>query len=673
MKKSILFLLIISSLIVSGQDTIFNPTCKSSFAYSISTDINTFAPAIAIDFRDMSEGNIVSWHWTFGDGDESYEPNPTHIFNHPINIDSLYAISEVHSTVSLEILTFDSCRSVYTEVINIKNPNFHDTIDCRADFYISFDNIDPDDSSSTFSFINTSIGENLTYQWDFDYGDQSNEKFPVMKFDQEPGERKVCLTISNETCEDRTCKMLYIKPFIDPYPWDTINYDCFVDFYYSVNKNVQTLVPSLVLDFQTKSNEQIAKYLWVFGDGTSSDDPAPTHIYVLPSVSDSMIGFPNPFVEVCLTVTTVSGCETQYCQMFNLFMDTWPVEPDCHIWFKYTEPEDIVTIPEIKAYKFYPSSDSNIVSFNWDFGDGNTSNEAEPIAMFDIFRYSQTVCLTVLTTDSCQATWCEEIFLSPWIQDTVVYIDSVCNYKFAYDSYYPPTASSCIGTVTASVVLGDQKIDTEYFYWSDGTEGPTIEKLCPTNTYTVTALTVDGCKFSGSFIFNSDGTVTEVPVDWWIYVKDDNQYIRYNVNDSSYSAEWIMCDGTIVTGDSIPIYNYNCPENKATLIIRDSEGNMVYNGVVDIGATSRNEFLNSKMKLYPNPADDILNIRLKEESDNMRFEIINIQGRVVLKQRFNKISENMRLSIDVSSLTKGTYLLKAISGDKVLSIGKFNK
>lgn len=674
MKKSILFLLIVSSLIVSGQDTIFPPGCKSFFAYSLNTTVRTFAPATAIDFKDLSEGKILSWHWTFGDGNESYEQNPTHIFSHPLDLEYMSVVPEVYRTVTLEILTDDSCRSVYSEDINIMNPIYQETIDCKAEFYILFDSIDPVDSSSTFSFINKSIGENLRYQWDFDYGDQSNEEFPVMKFDNEPRERKVCLTVTNESCEDRICNTLYIKPYVDPYQWDTVNYDCFVDFWFEVNHDVQTLVPSLVLDFKTKFNDQIEKYLWEFGDGTSSDEAAPQHIYVLPSVSDSMLGFPNPFVDVCLTVTTVSGCEAQFCQAVNLFMETWPVEPSCNVWFKYTEPEDVYTIPEVKAYKFYPYSDNNIISYYWEFGDGNTSYEAEPIATFDIFRYSQNVCLTALTADSCKTTWCEEIFLSPWIIDTIVAPDPVCNYTFEYDSYYPPTASSCIGTVTAKVVLGDQKIDTEYFYWSDGTDGPTIEHLCPTNKYTVTALTVDGCKFSGTFVFNSDGTVTELPADWWFYEFDDDQYVGYNVTDSNYYAEWVMCDGTVISGGSFSVSDFNCPENKANFVVWDREGNMIYNEAVDLKTLTSTEPLHENgMYFYPVPAKEELNIVLKDNAGNLTFEIYNLQGKMVLRQERMFDKGRTSYSVDVSTLPKGTYIGKAISDGKTISVGKFIK
>ena len=674
MKKSILFLLIIPSLIVNGQDTIFNPACRSFFAYSMNTTIKTFAPATVIDFKDLSEGNIVSWHWNFGDGNESYEQNPTHIFNHPLDIKNYNAISQVYRTVSLEILTADSCRNIYSEVINIMNPNYRDTVDCRANFYISFDNIDPLDSGSTFRFINSSEGENLSYKWDFDYGDFSTEAFPVVKFKQVPDERKVCLTVSNETCEDRICNMLYIKPMVDPFPWDTVIYDCFVDFYYEINHDIQTLVPSLALDFKSKTSEQAAKYLWEFGDGTSSDEPAPTHVYVLPAVSDSMLGFPNPFVEVCLTVTTVSGCEAQFCQMVNLFMETWPVEPSCNVWFKYTEPEDIYTIPEVKPLKFFPYSDNEIISYFWDFGDGNTSYEAEPMAMFDIFRYSQNVCLTVLTADSCKTTWCEDIFLSPWIEDTVVYTEPVCNYRFAYDSYYPPTASSCIGTVTAKVVLGDQKIDTQYFYWSDGTDGPTIENLCPTSKYTVTALTIDGCKFSGTFVFNSDGTVTELPADWWFYEYEDDRYIGYNVTDTNYYAEWVMCDGTVVSGDNFSVSNFNCPENKANFIVWDRAGNMVYNETVDLkNLTSAKDIHVSEMHFYPVPVKEELNIVLKDNTGNLTFEIYNVQGKLMLRQERLTFNGKNKYSIDVSTLPNGTFIGKAISQGKTISVGKFIK
>ena len=36
-----------------------------------------------VAFKDESVGEIESWHWTFGDGETSTEPNPIHQFEKP--------------------------------------------------------------------------------------------------------------------------------------------------------------------------------------------------------------------------------------------------------------------------------------------------------------------------------------------------------------------------------------------------------------------------------------------------------------------------------------------------------------------------------------------------------------------------------------------------------------
>ena len=41
------------------------------------------AAPLLVQFNDITEGNIVSWSWTFGDGETSTEQNPTHLYSEP--------------------------------------------------------------------------------------------------------------------------------------------------------------------------------------------------------------------------------------------------------------------------------------------------------------------------------------------------------------------------------------------------------------------------------------------------------------------------------------------------------------------------------------------------------------------------------------------------------------
>ena len=69
-----------------------------------------------------------------------------------------------------------------------------------------------------------------------------------------------------------------------------------------------------------------------------------------------------------------------------------------------------------------------------------------------------------------------------------------------------------------------------------------------------------------------------------------------------------------------------------------------------------------KVKLYPNPVNDVLNISLDKEITGV--SIYNLLGQEVLSKSIN----SNETSIDVADLTTGTYLIKATSNNEVKTL-----
>jgi PKD repeat protein len=684
MRTIILIALLLASLVLRAQDTISDNSCKANFKYAVNTEIWTFAPATVLDFLDRSEGGAVNWFWDFGDGNTSFEQNPTHIYNHPIPPKDLSVSPNPYRTVTLTILTTDSCKSIYSETIDIYNPFPEPDPRCKAEFKhytLSFDSIA---GTQTFKFSNRSEGDSLTYYWKFDNGEASTEAEPTVTYDFSQPMRKVILSITSaDGCTDTYGEDVFVDypggGSTDP--GDSVSYDCFVAFGYTVNYTIETLLPALVLDFYPKSDEEIVNYIWDFGDGYTSNEVNPTHIFNYPISEDSVLGDPNPFRTICLTITTASGCMSSWCQTIDIYTGTVPYIPQCHPWFKGYVPSDVNTIPEVIPFQFAEGSEGDVVSWLWHFEDGTTSTEREPLVMFDASKPTQEVCLTITTSDSCTSKWCETFYITPEIIDTFVYVDPTCNYTFNYTSSYPAWASACIGTATAQVVLNDSAISTEYYYWvtpdGNSVDGQTLTNMCPTQTYTVTALTTDGCKFSGSIIFNSDGTVTKIPVNWWIYACGNDSYVDYNLNDNDYTVEWVLCDGTITTGDSILLSDIDCGTNEANMFLKDASGNVVYRENVTLkGNLVLNKGISSsaKINIYPVPVVDVLNVKYGgKTAESIWFEITDLSGKTLLKQNFLGIKNGQHFSVDVTTLQKGIYLGKIISDNRIIGVEKFSK
>lgn len=82
--------------------------------------------------------------------------------------------------------------------------------------------------------------------------------------------------------------------------------------------------------------------------------------------------------------------------------------------------------------------------------------------------------------------------------------------------------------------------------------------------------------------------------------------------------------------------------------------------VTGIEATNNNQ---SNIAVYPNPANNNIIIDLQGllSIQNNIISIYNIQGQRILEQSFNK----EKIEVDMSGLSKGIYILKLITSDKI--------
>lgn len=122
--------------------------------------------------------------------------------------------------------------------------------------------------------------------------------------------------------------------------------------------------------FQNFTTGHITRYLWDFGDGTTSLDRSPTHIYTN-----------EGFYTVKLNVITSTGAQgiatkKNYVEVNN----------DESIPFFYvesiSEPYSVQTAAELteepKEFVFVDQTDGDIVQRNWLFGDGERFTQEDP-------------------------------------------------------------------------------------------------------------------------------------------------------------------------------------------------------------------------------------------------------------------------------------------------------
>jgi len=102
----------------------------------------------------------------------------------------------------------------------------------------------------------------------------------------------------------------------------------------------------------------------------------------------------------------------------------------------------------------------------------------------------------------------------------------------------------------------------------------------------------------------------------------------------------------IISNKAEIYFDYNFP-------VETNEANTVFQTLSNTSFEAGNNVL-----VYPNPAESLLNVHSKEIVE--KIELYDVQGRLVLI----KIINQEQFSVDVSNLSRGTYLLKSITHNK---------
>ena len=89
---------------------------------------------------------------------------------------------------------------------------------------------------------------------------------------------------------------------------------------------------------------------------------------------------------------------------------------------------------------------------------------------------------------------------------------------------------------------------------------------------------------------------------------------------------------------------------------------------------AENAVVADRLKLYPNPTRDMLNVQLTSNSlGSAIINIYNITGQLAKKISFNKSQVLSQQSINVGGLQPGVYLMEVMIDNKKMLSGKFIK
>lgn len=427
----------------------------------------------ATNFTDIST-NAIAWEYNFGDGNTSNLDHPNHLFTN----DGNHIVQQV-VTNSL------GCTDTIIETIIVRpNPTAIFTTDIACFSYPT-------------TFTNQSI-DAVTSLWSFDdLGATNNTSSPTYTYSAEGTFNPVLIVENIFGCTDTVTESVTVLP--QPTASFTNTTVCARD----------------VVSFTNTSSGAPLLYEWDFDDGSG--------VFTTENVDHTFAN--GGIYDVTLIVENAAGCS-------DTLID--PIEV-------YTVPNvsfsaDTVCLFDITNFTDLSNDITPIASWDWDFGDGNTSPDQNPTYIYQNSG-AYNVNLTVTNINGCDSTFTNEVLVS---------LVPEADFDYVSDCFGAPTTFTDLSTNNPGIYNWD---------FGDGTTingSPNQQHTYSSPGIYIVELQVLGsdsvCSDSKLEVINiADGAQADFLIPAQVCVND-----VFNFYDNSsasigtiISHEWIMSDGAI--------------------------------------------------------------------------------------------------------------------------------
>jgi PKD repeat protein len=277
---------------------------------------------LSVQFTSLVTNTVTTYAWDFGDGQSSSAAQPAHSY---------------------------SAAGVYTVTLTVSGPGGSATKRRSSCITVTNTPTSPTAAFSaspttgaaplTVSFTNQSTGTITGYTWSFGDGQSSSAANPSHQYTA-PGVYTVALTASGAGGSAVETKSGYITVQAAPVA--------------AFSASPMTGAAPLPVQFTDASTGTITGWQWSFGDGGQSSEQHPAHTYQTPG------GY-----TVTLTVSGPGGAHsTATALRVTLPLPTFSADPPA---------AGGLTVP----FAFTPPP--GVTHWLWDFGDGQTSTEQNPV------------------------------------------------------------------------------------------------------------------------------------------------------------------------------------------------------------------------------------------------------------------------------------------------------
>ncbi|MBN1431316.1 MAG: PKD domain-containing protein [Methanomicrobiaceae archaeon] len=292
--------------------------------------------------------NVTSWSWDFGDGSTASGQSPSHTY------------SSVNSyTVRLTTTFSDQPDDMAEDLVALEEPVLTPCFTASAT---------SGGAPLTVTFTDITAGTH-DFTWDFGDGTSTDStQSTVSHTFASPNTYTVTLTVNRGEASNSTEKSISVI-----YPTPTALF----------TSNVTSGDVPLGVKFtdqSTVSYGNITAWSWNFGDGNTSTLQNPENVF--PKTGN---------YTVSLTVTAHSSPNFKY----NTITETGYIQVTSGLTASFTG--NVTTGDNPLSVKFTSTtpSDLTIDSYHWDFGDGSTSDDANPVHTYNFLgEYDVTLIVT---------------------------------------------------------------------------------------------------------------------------------------------------------------------------------------------------------------------------------------------------------------------------------------
>jgi gliding motility-associated-like protein len=305
-----------------------------------------------VQFTDQTvtsnSGSISSWFWDFGDGTNSNQQNPLHVYTLSGNF-----------TVNLTVTQSNGCVSTFTRPQYITV-----TPGVTADFFSPFPSGCKPPVSIPLQNLTTGPGT-LSYDWDFGNGGPgSNAVNPVAIYNTAGNYIITLIATSSAGCFDTVR-----KPVVIPTVTVTSSFNA-----------PDTACLGQTISFQNTSNPDPDSSFWTFGDGTFSNILNPVKVFSSPGLYNVKM------------VNKFGSC-------VDSFSKTIVILSNLPAAFTSSNPSSCRVPLSVNFTGVAPGA----VTWNWNFGDGTTGTGPNPTHNYtDTGKFN--VRLTVANNLGCSNT-----------------------------------------------------------------------------------------------------------------------------------------------------------------------------------------------------------------------------------------------------------------------------